>query len=135
MADLTPAQTNGYDASNAFLQTLGLNPADFRDLVTNAAVNNMDPTEFAQLVQTQPAFTRAFPEIEARQKAGLAPMKAAEILAFRDTAKDLARNYNLPPGFMNQDTITNLVAGDVSPQELQNRIANGYDAVQNGPQD
>ena len=135
MADMTASQTSAFDQMNAYLQTLGLNPTDFQQLITDAAVHDYSPTTFAQTLQTTPQFTAAFPEIAARKKNGYTSMTPAKIVQYRGTAQQLGRQYGLPAGFLTNQMISDLISNDVSPDELNGRIVQGFDAVNNAPQD
>lgn len=132
---MTPQQTSAYDQMNAFLESIGLNPADYRQLVEDAAIHDTSPVGFSQILQTTPQFKAAFPEIEARRKAGYDPKTVGEIISYRSQAKALARDYGLPAGFLSSQMITDLFANDVSPDELNARIIQGFNAVNNAPQE
>lgn len=135
MADLTPTQQSAYDQARAYLSSIGLNPDDFQSLLTDAATNSYSPTAFAQQIQSAPQFQAAFPEMKQRQANGFDPLTPAEIVTYRSHARALAQDYGLPAGFMTDQTITDLISNDVSPDELNGRIVQGFSAVNNAPQD
>lgn len=68
---------------------------------------------------------------EARRKSGFNALSEAEYVNLENTYRQLMRASGLPQGFYDQnDDFVQLIAGDVSPAELSNRINNGYLAVQ-----
>jgi|ERR1044071_853648 hypothetical protein len=135
MADMTPAQKSAFDQMNAYLQSLGLDPAQFQQMITDAAVNDYSPIAFTQVIQASPQFQAAFPEIKMRQQNGYDPLTPAEIVTYRSRARALARDYGLPAGFMSNQLITDLIGNDVSADELNSRVLQGFSAVNNAPQD
>jgi hypothetical protein len=135
MADLTPTQQSAYQQANAYLASLGMDPSQFQQMLTDAAVNDYSPAAFTQVVQSSPQFQAAFPEMKLRQQNKLYPMTPAEIVTYRSTARSLAQSYGLPAGFMNNQTITDLIGNGVSPDELKGRIVQGFAAVNDAPQD
>jgi len=135
MADMTKAQKSAFDQMNAYLTSLGLDPGAFNAMITDAAVNDYSPTAFTQVIQSSPQFQAAFPEMKMRQQNKLEPMTPAEIVTYRSAARVLAQHYGLPTGFMNDQTITDLIGQGVSPDELNGRIIQGFSAVNNAPQD
>lgn len=76
------------------------------------------------------AYKNRFKGNEALKLAGLAPLSELEYLSQERTYMDLMRNYNLA-GLANRDTFAKLIGGSVSPAELQDRIVNVYDRINN----
>lgn len=75
-----------------------------------------------------------YPEIRLRREAGRAPMSIGQIREFRDTTRQLFRAAGLPEGFYDQpQDFTNFIVNDVSLQELNERITNGYVRVASAP--
>ncbi len=135
MADMTGPQQSAFDQMNAYLASLGMDPNAFKQMITDAAVNDYSPIAFSQQIQSSTQFQAAFPEMKLRQQNKYAPMTPAEIVTYRSKARALARDYGLPPGFMNDQTIADLIGGDVSADELNQRVVQGFAAVSNAPQD
>jgi hypothetical protein len=78
----------------------------------------------AVLVQLQDtaAYKKRFAGNELRRKAGLTVLTPAEYVSTETAYKDVLRQNGLPKGFYDTaDDLTNFIAGDVSPQELQTR--------------
>jgi hypothetical protein len=93
--------------------------------------SGMTADEIDLNLRTTDAFKTRFWMIDARNKAGLPPISPTEVVQYEQTASDLAKQYNLPPGFMDRTAIGNLIANDVSATELNTRITQGYDQVAN----
>lgn len=131
----TPSQRQGaMDEFNSILTNLGLDPTKFSGLVSDALTNGTDSTEFSLVFQASPQFAAAFPEVAARQKAGLAPMSAADIVNYKGAARSLAQQWGLPAAALDDQTISDLIVHGVSPSELNDRIAKGFVAVNQAPQ-
>lgn len=85
-------------------------------------------------LRDQPAFQQRFPAIADRQKAGLPPISPAEYLANERQYAQIMRAAGLPEGFYDQpEDFHSLIAKDVSPSEIQARVNNGFDQVNNAP--
>jgi hypothetical protein len=85
-------------------------------------------------IESQPAFKRKFAAIFARRERGLPPVSALEIVDYRRRALALERFYDLPEGMISSDTATNdAVAGDISFEELTNRVQVGARIAYNSP--
>ena len=124
------------DAKNtirAVLATYGL--GDLSDFLYNVYargevdINNPDALIFA--IRGQEAYQKRFAANTARAKKGLAELDPASYLALENDYRRLLQSNGLPPGFYDQtEDFTALLAGDVSPQELQTRVQEGFRAVQ-----
>lgn len=89
------------------------------------------PTEIEENIRTTPQWQQQYGDtILARQKAGLPPISEQDVINYRDTAQQLAQEYNLPPGFLSNSVIDQYIAQDKSTAELEQEIQNGYSAVQ-----
>ncbi len=79
-------------------------------------------------------FDTRFPAIRMRREANLAPISPADYVAYEGHARQLMRAAGLPEGFYDTpDDYTNLLAGDVSLSELNDRINQGFIQVQQAP--
>lgn len=79
-------------------------------------------------------FDQRFPEIRMRSEKGLRPMSVQEIQSYREQARQVMRNAGLPKGFYDDDRdLTEFMVNDVSPQELEQRVMDGYVAVMQAP--
>lgn len=91
-------------------------------------------------MERRPEFDAAFPEIKARRERAastglqLAPIGPAEVLEYRTQAKSLMRSYGLPPSFYdNNANFMDLIVGDVSMSELDDRLQMASRRVNNAP--
>ena len=126
---LTTAQQSAWDILQATLAAYQFTGTQLTQLVAWAkqeVISGNDPALIALQLQQQPAFIQRFPAIEARLKAGLPPISAAEYLANERTYSQLERAAGIPPNFASYDQ---LIAADVSPTEFADRINKGYLAV------
>ena len=79
-------------------------------------------------------FDARFPAIQLRRATGLAPISPAEYVAYERQATQILRSAGLPQGFYDsREDFTNLLAGDVSIGELNQRINDGFVAVSRAP--
>lgn len=82
-----------------------------------------------QLRQTD-QYQKRFSGLEARRKAGYAPIDEEQYLAWEGQAKSLFDHYGLPKDFYDQpEELAQFISGDVSVPELKDRIENGYMAA------
>lgn len=71
-----------------------------------------------------------FPEIQARQQAGLSPMSPGDIITWRNDAKQLMRAAGMPADFYDtKEDFTKFIVGNVSIKELGDRITMARDAT------
>ena len=150
---LTPgtAQT---DATLAFMQQLsqgitGL-PADFGSLVATLYKNvSTDPSVIAQLLQNPSGYTSNDPTVTAalqaassawqtrfagntaRQAAGLNPLTVSQYISAEQAYKQVAARAGLPASFMTTDYLGKLIAADVAPNEMNDRVNAAMTAITN----
>lgn len=91
-------------------------------------------------MERRPEYDAAFPEIKLRRdKAAstgvqLSPIDPGQILTYRTQAKSLMRSYGLPSSFYDQNAnFTDLIVGDVSMSELDDRLSKASKRVINAP--
>jgi len=138
--DATTTASTGFearaDAKNtirAVLATYGL--GDLSDYLYGVYargevdINNPDAIIFS--LREQEVYKKRFAANAARAKKGLAELDPASYLELENSYRRLMQSNGLPPGFYDQtDDFTRLLEGDVSVSELQDRIQNGFRAVQ-----
>lgn len=79
-------------------------------------------------------FDARFPAIRLRRQAGKPALTAAEIVNYEKNATDILRAAGLPQGFYDtKDDFTDLLVKDVSLNELNQRVNNGFAAVAKAP--
>lgn len=64
-----------------------------------------------------------YPAIFTRQNNGQAPISIAEYVSYADTARQLAEQFDLPQGFVDDKFIDDRIAGNVSNVELRDKFA------------
>lgn len=137
MADdpnLSTAQNNSLGLLSQWLGSFNL--GSLQDTVKQWIINGYSDDRIKLELQNTDVFKQEFPEYEARIKANLTPMTPAEILSYRQTATKLMKDAGMPAGFYDQkDDFVQLVTSDLSPNELNERIRNGYTRVQQAPQE
>jgi hypothetical protein len=75
-----------------------------------------------------------FPEIQARQKAGLAPLSPGDIVAYRQQARQMMQAAGLPPGFYDSNSdFSQFIIQDKSLSELSARITDASNFVYSWP--
>lgn len=95
-----------------------------------------DEAVVLQHLRDTPEFHERFKVIFDRQEAGLPPISPAQVVDYERTAAQLMGRFGLPQGFYdNYEDFHDLLARDVSPQELQARLESGYAQVLNAPKE
>jgi hypothetical protein len=128
-ANAQAAQQSNQSALLTIEQTLssyGFSGSDLQSLVTfawNAIVAGTPSAQVVLDIQNQPAFIQEFPYISQRIAAGLPPITPAEGLATKDSMTQTLVAAGINPA---QVDLNNLIALDVSPTELSDRIQQGY---------
>lgn len=87
--------------------------------------------EIGFVLRDEPAFKKRFPANDTRLKKGLPVYSVSQYLRLENDILDQMRFKGLPTGFYD-DPATDLqgfIANDVSPQEVANRIDQGFRAV------
>jgi hypothetical protein len=117
------------------LSTYGFSGSNLQSLVNFAWGEIVSGTSAAQValnLQNQPAFEATFPAIKQRVAAGLPPITPAEYLSTEDSYTQTLVSAGINPTSID---LNDLIAKDVSPTELNDRIQQGYVAVAMAPQD
>jgi hypothetical protein len=117
------------------LSQYGFSGSTLQQLVNFAWGEVTAGTSAAQVtldIQNTQAFQTQFPAIKQRIAAGLPPITPAEYLSTKDSMTQALVSAGINPSTVNLD---NLVAKDVSPTELNDRIQQGYLAVAMAPKE
>jgi hypothetical protein len=97
---------------------------------TSGLVDITDPRALIYSIREQPVYQKRFAANAARMKKGLTELSPSEYIGLEDTFRQLLRSNGLPAGFYDQpEDFTKFIEGDVSPQELQTRVQEGYAVV------
>jgi hypothetical protein len=101
--------------------------------------DNISPSEFAvRLRQTEP-YKKRFAANSSRIANGLRALSEGEYIALEDQYQNVMRNYGLPANYYTkgdlgrQEGFEKFIAGDVSPAELEDRVATAQNRVVNAP--
>jgi hypothetical protein len=101
--------------------------------------DNISPSEFAvRLRQTEP-YKKRFAANASRIANGLRALSEGEYIALEDQYQNVMRNYGLPANYYTkgdlgrQEGFEKFIAGDVSPAELEDRVATAQNRVVNAP--
>jgi len=120
------------DWINNYLQSINLEGIKGGDLLTFSQQNPTDDgTLFKQWIRSQQAYKDRFAGNDARIKNGLAPLSESEYLSQEASYKHTLANFGLPSDFYGKDEFKNLIANDVSPNEVATRVQDTWDFVHN----
>jgi hypothetical protein len=109
---------------------------DLRSFITDSTIS---PSEFAIKLRGTKAYSDRFFANPARIAKGLKALTEAEYLDLEDSYQDIMRRYGLPESYYTkgelgrQQGFEDLIGFDVSPRELEERIATAQDRVRNAP--
>jgi hypothetical protein len=99
-------------------------------IITGGQVDLNDPNAIVFALRDQPAYQRRFAGNAARAKKGLPELDPSSYVGLEESYRQLMRSNGLPVGFYDQTSdFQQLIEGDVSPSELQQRIEDGYRRV------
>ena len=117
------------------LATYGLGDlSDFvyNEIIAKETVNINNPDAIIFAIREQPAYKKRFAGNAARLKKGLSELDPASYIALENQFRQTLQS-NLGPEMLSvygtQETFQELIEGDVSPSELNERIQQGYRAV------
>lgn len=118
------------------LREMGL-PDSLADWAWSELVAGKSQAEILIALYNRDEFKAEYPEIEARRKAGLAPISPYDVIKYRQEAHQMFRNAGLPPGFFDsKDDFSRYIIGDLSLKELGDRISGAAQAYYNtAPED
>lgn len=141
----TAQQANALTTLENNLQQYGFTPDQLNGpngLVNWAwgeVTNNVDPTQIAIDLQTQPAFIQQFPGFAAANQnlvnSGNAALSVAQYQSYQSQAEQLAQAAGLPPGFINKENIGVLAGANVSAAELSTRVNDAMTLAYNATPD
>jgi hypothetical protein len=138
-AEKTAARQSAYDLLYSQFKQYGLETLvePLKGLITSGA----SPSEFTIRLRETDAYKKRFAGNAARIAKGLRALGEDEYLALEDQYQNVMRNYGLPTSYYAKDALgtqqgfTNLIAGNVSATELENRIQQATDVIDKGPKE
>ena len=117
------------------MEEFGL-PSSLTDLLNAELVRGESPTALAMRIRTTDEYKDRFPGMVLRRDLKLPAITEAEYLDLESQYRSIMRAANLPPTFHDApEDFTTLIAGDVSGQELQQRVALAESARETANQD
>ena len=130
----TPDQVSATQTLSSTLQGYGFSGNDLTSLTQwawNEITSGTAPSQAALDIQNLPQFENRFPGLKERTAAGFDAMSVSDYLTYETAAQQQARALGLPDGFMSNQEIGSLIAGNVSAQELSDRLNNIYVVANN----
>ena len=117
------------------MEEFGL-PSSLTDLLNAELVRGESPTALAMRIRTTDEYKDRFPGMVLRRDLKLPAITEAEYLDLESQYRSIMRAANLPPTFHDApEDFTTLIAGDVTGQELQQRVALAESARETANQD
>lgn len=123
---------NAWDTLSQYLNSFGLGglTTQLRDWITQG----LSEAEIYLKIRDTPEYKIRFAANIERQKQGLPELAESEIVAYEQQARQLMRSVGLPQGFWDQpDDFARLLANDISINELNTRVNDGFLAFENAP--
>ncbi len=124
---------SAYDILNEEFTRYGLGSLiePLKGLITE----DVSPSEFSVRLRNSPAYQQRFSANTKRIAAGLVALSPAEYIQLEDQYQSIMRNYGLPSTYYAKDALgtqsgfNELLAGDVSATELEERLITAQDRV------
>lgn len=93
-------------------------------------VDISDEAALVYSIREEDAYKKRFAANQARMEKGLSELLPSSYLELEDAYRRVLANNGMPSGFYDsEDDFTQFIANDISVQELQNRIQQGYRLV------
>lgn len=102
---------------------------------------DISPSQFTIELRNSPEYLKRFAANAARVKAGYKALDEGTYLALEDSYQNLMRNYGLPASYWEkgelgvQPGFEKLIAGNVDPVELEQRLVQAVDQIEKGPKE
>jgi hypothetical protein len=118
---LSGADRDAFAAVNAMFKNFGLESLSGK--IFDYVKNGYSPDTISILLQDTAEYKQRFVGNEARKKAGLPVLSAAEYLATEAAYRQVMESAGLPKGFYDQNTdFADFIGKNVSPSEIQDRV-------------
>jgi hypothetical protein len=128
-----------FDIIKKTLQYYGLKDADFlaevQTLFTNKVISDKSTVDdIGVAMQASPAFAKRFPANKILADKGKAQYSVSQYLTLEADLRSRLQSAGMPANFYDSaDDFQQMIANEVSPNELSARIEMGYQAVRNAP--
>lgn len=129
---LAQDRVDAFSRLQGLLSRVGLSELDgaVRDIISGGTVDLRDANAILFAIREQPAYQRRFAGNAARRAKGLAELDPSTYVGLEETYRQLMQSNGLPDEFYRASSdFQKLIEGDVSPQELQERIELGFRKV------
>ena len=129
------SQISALDTVKTALWQYGLD--NLSDWATNRIMSsdNVPAAQILMDMRQTPEYQQRFPGMAARAANGLPPITENEYINLEQAYSKTARNYQLPEGFMTPQEQAILIGHDVSAEEFQDRVINGYNVAMSAPKE
>ncbi len=98
---------------------------------TQQEANLVSPAQMQINMYQQPWFQKAFPGIIQQIQNGQSPMSPQDYVTFKQGVKDFSAQYGLPPGFVNDNDIANMIGKGWTYQDFTSRVGQAFSASAN----
>jgi hypothetical protein len=119
---------NAWAKLKSYLSDYGL--SNIEGMLTDLMAKGItDSTAVLFELRNTPEFKKRFAANEARRAEGLPMLTPASYVEMENTYREVLRRGGMLEYFNSQDVFEKLLAGDVSPAELYDRMTNAYNVV------
>lgn len=131
---LSGPQKDALAALNSLFQSYGI--GTLAPKITEFLQNGYSADTISLLLRETPEYKKRFAANEARQKKGLPVLSPSEYLATETAYRQVMRAAGLPTGFYDKaDDFQKFLENDVSPTEIQQRVTEASNFVNNATQE
>jgi len=128
-------QENSEDVLRDLVRTYGL-PDTITEFLLEQMVEGESELGIAQKIRARPEYAARFPAMAVRRELKLPAISEAEYIRLERDYRSIMRAANLPATFHDApEDFTNLISGDVSAQEFQQRVSLAESALDTANQD
>lgn len=128
----SPDQEDSRSRMSALLKSYGLESLSDWAWQEIQAGNSID--RVIQDLRERPEYKARFPGMDQRRANGVAPINESQYIEFERRTRDTMRRFGMPPGFWDDPTdFTSFIANDVSAEEIQTRIEDGWTKITTAP--
>lgn len=129
MATPTDTSLGAQQTLKNTLDSVGL--GDWADFAWGEYLKGVPAAQILVDIRQTPLYQQKFPGMDTLRKQGLG-WNEASYIAYTKTAKDVLHNYGIPSGvFDNPQDLSKLMIGGVSTTELEQRVKDASNAIDN----
>lgn len=132
MAKLTGPQRDAYEALNVLFSSYGLGSLSTK--IYDMIRNGFQADTISIMLQTTDEYKKRFAANEVRLRKGLKVLSPAEYLATEQAYRQTLQAHGIPKDFWDtNEDLSNLIAADISPNELNERATLAEAALNGSP--